>query len=54
MRAINLYQAGRGGRVGFVEAPTLFFEFQGSSAGVTEQAEAVKQLATEAGGSEFQ
>jgi D-lactate dehydrogenase (cytochrome) len=49
IRAINAHSA-----TGLREAPTLFFEFHGSTEGVREQAEAVQALAREHGGQDFQ
>lgn len=39
---------------GYREAPTLFYEFHGSDAGVREQAEQASAIATEHGGHDFQ
>ena len=48
VRACNLHSG-----LGLAEAPTLFFEFHGSEAGVAEQAELVGELAADQGGSGF-
>ena len=49
VRAINRYS-----KTTLREAPTLFFEFHGSPAGVSEQAHTVQELATEHGGLDFE
>jgi D-lactate dehydrogenase (cytochrome) len=41
-------------KTSYVEAPTLFFEFHGSSAGVEEQAKQVQEIAADKGGSAFE
>jgi D-lactate dehydrogenase (cytochrome) len=46
--AINKYS-----KLDHTEAPTLFFEFHGTPAGVTEQAQSVKMIAAEHGGADF-
>jgi D-lactate dehydrogenase (cytochrome) len=48
MRAVNAY-----GKLDYSVAPTLFFEFHGTKAGVDEQVAIVKELAAAQGGSEF-
>jgi len=48
LKAINLFS-----KTTLAEAPTLFFEFHGSPAGVAEQAQTVQEIATELGGTDF-
>jgi len=48
MRATNAYS-----KLGYPEAPTLFFEFHGSAASVEEQARTVAELAEGSGGGPF-
>ena len=48
LKAINLFS-----KTTLAEAPTLFFEFHGSPAGVAEQAETVQAIADELGGANF-
>jgi D-lactate dehydrogenase (cytochrome) len=49
IRAINAHS-----HTGLREAPTLFFEFHGTEAGVKEQAELVQQVARDNGGQDFE
>jgi D-lactate dehydrogenase (cytochrome) len=48
IRAVNAWS-----KLGLPEVTTLFFEFHGSAAGVAEQVEMVKMLASENGGGDF-
>ncbi|MEI6649093.1 MAG: FAD-linked oxidase C-terminal domain-containing protein [Actinomycetes bacterium] len=49
IRNVNLHDG-----LTLAEAPTLLFEFHGSAAGVAEEAEAVREIVTEFGGSDFE
>jgi D-lactate dehydrogenase (cytochrome) len=49
MRAVNAYS-----KLTYREAPTLFFEFHGTSAAVAEQAEAAQAIAADLGGLGFE
>jgi len=49
MSAVNAYS-----KLDYAEAPTLFLEFEGAPASVTEQVETLKTLAKDLGGSDFQ
>ena len=48
IKAVNAWS-----KLGLAELPTLFLEFHGSPAGVAEQVEMVRMLATENGGGDF-
>jgi D-lactate dehydrogenase (cytochrome) len=51
--AMAITAINRHSKIGLREAPTLFFEFHGSPAGVEEQAQAVQELAANHGGMDF-
>lgn len=51
--ALALTAINRHSKTTLAEAPTLFFEFHGSPAGVAEQAETVQAIAGELGGQDF-
>ncbi|WP_228276464.1 FAD-binding oxidoreductase [Dechloromonas sp. H13] len=52
--ALSLAAINKFSKTTLAEAPTLFFEFHGSPAGVAEQAETVQAIAGELGGADFQ
>lgn len=49
IRAVNQYS-----HLNLKELPTLFFEFHGSSTGIQEQIDLIKELAQECGGADFE
>lgn len=49
MSAVNAYS-----KLDYAQAPTLFLEFEGAPAAVTEQVETLKALAADLGGADFQ
>ena len=49
MKAVNLHS-----KLDYAQTPTLFLEFEGSPAAVSEQVEAVKAIAQDLGGTDFQ
>ena len=51
--ALSIHAINRYSKLTMSEAPTLFFEFHGSPAGVEEQAQTVEALAADHGGSGF-
>lgn len=52
--ALCLSAINRHSKTSLAEAPTLFFEFHGSPAGVEEQAATVQEIAVEHGGNDFE
>lgn len=52
--ALCLTAINRHSKTSLAEAPTLFFEFHGSPAGVEEQAATVQEIAAEHGGNDFE
>jgi len=52
--AVSIMAVNRHSKLDLNEAPTLFLEFEGSSASVAEQVETLKTLAEDLGGTDFQ